>query len=116
MKQTIIYTKNDGKIAKLNILYIKMKLKLQFIKGGRKMEEMKLKAGEVAYGEKLVINPAWCKGCGICVAFCPTKTLALESDKVKVADLEKCTQCGLCELRCPDYAIYVGRKKNEKKG
>lgn len=77
------------------------------------MEKKDLNAGEVSY-DKIVINPAWCKGCGICVAFCPTKTLGIKNDKVCVEDIDKCTQCGLCELRCPDYAIYVGRKKNEK--
>lgn len=78
------------------------------------MEKKEKNAGEISYG-KLTINPAWCKGCGICVAFCPMKVLALENDKVKVTDIEKCTQCGACELRCPDYAIYLGRKSNERK-
>ncbi len=77
------------------------------------MEKKDVKAGEIA-NEKIVIKPAWCKGCGICVAFCPTKALALENDKVVMNDPDKCIQCGMCELRCPDYAIYLGRKKNEK--
>ena len=77
------------------------------------MEKKDVKAGEIDNG-KVVIKPAWCKGCGICVAFCPTKALALENDKVVMADFDKCIQCGMCELRCPDYAIYIGRKKNEK--
>ncbi|MBM9604760.1 4Fe-4S binding protein, partial [Desulfopila inferna] len=25
--------------------------------------------------KELVINRDWCKGCGICVKFCPTKVL-----------------------------------------
>lgn len=79
------------------------------------MEKKDIKAGEIA-NEKIVIKPAWCKGCGICVAFCPTKALALENDKVVMTDVDKCIQCGMCELRCPDYAIYLGRKKNEKQG
>lgn len=79
------------------------------------MEKKDVRAGEIRT-EKLTINPSWCKGCGICVAFCPTKALALENDKIVIADIDKCIQCGACELRCPDYAIYVGRKKNEKKG
>ncbi|OGO78066.1 MAG: ferredoxin [Clostridiales bacterium GWB2_37_7] len=65
---------------------------------------------------KLIINADWCKGCGICTAFCPTKAIELKGGKVTVADIDKCTQCGLCELRCPDYAIYVRGKKNEQKG
>lgn len=57
--------------------------------------------------KKLVINTAWCKGCGICVAFCPKKALALQKEKVKLVSKEDCILCGQCELRCPDYAIYV---------
>lgn len=77
------------------------------------MKMKDIKAGEIV-NEKVTINPAWCKGCGICVAFCPTNALELENDKVTMVDVEKCIQCGMCELRCPDYAIYLGRKKNEK--
>lgn len=57
--------------------------------------------------KKLVTNPAWCKGCGICVEFCPKNVLAVEHEKIKVLDAESCIKCGLCELRCPDYAIWV---------
>lgn len=78
------------------------------------MDKLDVKAGEIDH-EKLVIKPAWCKGCGICAAFCPVKALAVENDKVVVADIGKCTQCGMCELRCPDFAIYVGRRKNDRK-
>ena len=50
----------------------------------------------------------WCKGCGICAAFCPTTALALEKDGLPyLAYPEKCTLCKLCELRCPDFAITV---------
>ncbi len=80
------------------------------------MENKCNKSGEVDHG-KLVINSDWCKGCGICTAFCPTKAIVLKGEKVTVEDIDKCTQCGLCELRCPDFAIHVvGRKKNEQKG
>jgi 2-oxoglutarate ferredoxin oxidoreductase subunit delta len=79
------------------------------------MEKKNVRADEVSYG-KLVINPSWCKGCGICVAFCPKKVLSIENEKVVVNDIEKCIQCGMCELRCPDFAIYVGGKQNEKRG
>ena len=63
--------------------------------------------------EKLVINKNWCKGCGICVNFCPKKVLNLENEKVEIVDVDKCIECGQCELRCPDYAIYLMGKKNE---
>ncbi len=52
--------------------------------------------------------PKYCKGCGICVEFCPKKVLKLdELGKIEVANPDDCVACGQCELRCPDYAIYV---------
>jgi len=55
----------------------------------------------------LVIDKNWCKGCGICVAFCPKKVLGLVNGKIEIERLEDCIKCGQCELRCPDYAIYL---------
>ena len=57
--------------------------------------------------KKLVIEEAWCKGCGICAAFCPKNVLEIRREKVAVKVVEACVFCGLCELRCPDYAIYL---------
>ncbi len=57
--------------------------------------------------KKLVLNLGWCKGCGVCAAFCPKGVLALKGDKITVKDPDACIHCGLCELRCPDYAIYL---------
>ena len=53
------------------------------------------------------INTKWCKGCGICVAFCPKKVLALKDEKVVAENPEACIKCRLCEYRCPDFAIFV---------
>jgi len=53
-----------------------------------------------------------CKGCGICVTFCPKAVLAVdELGKVQVVQGDACIGCGQCELRCPDYAIFVDRIK-----
>ena len=60
--------------------------------------------------KKLIINPAWCKGCGICAAFCPKEVLTIVHEKVQVKDEAACIKCGLCELRCPDYAIYIEKE------
>ena len=64
---------------------------------------------------KIDIFKAWCKACGICVAFCPTGALAKdEAGNPYVKDAEKCIACGWCEIRCPDFAITVGRKNKKK--
>ena len=63
--------------------------------------------------KKLVINTDWCKGCGICVAFCPKKVLTLQKEKVALLDRENCILCGQCELRCPDYAIFIEEESHE---
>jgi len=55
-----------------------------------------------------LINRNWCKGCGICVVFCPKKVLELDEwEKAVAARAEGCLCCRLCELRCPDLAIKV---------
>ena len=54
------------------------------------------------------IDPKWCKACGICIAFCPTKVLdAGEDGKAVPARQDDCIGCRLCELRCPDFAVVV---------
>ena len=62
-----------------------------------------------------------CKGCGICIEFCPTKALRF-SEKlstkgyyVPVLEEEKCSYCGICDLYCPDLAIMVLRGKETEK-
>jgi 2-oxoglutarate ferredoxin oxidoreductase subunit delta len=64
------------------------------------MEKTKLK--------ELIISQEWCKGCGICVHFCPANVLELdENEKATAARPEECTRCLLCEMICPDLAIEV---------
>jgi 2-oxoglutarate ferredoxin oxidoreductase subunit delta len=66
---------------------------------------------------KIDIYRAWCKACGICVAFCPTGALAKdEAGYPHVRDIGKCIRCGWCELRCPDFAITVEQKGRKKEG
>ncbi len=50
----------------------------------------------------------WCKGCDICVKFCPERCLVM-NDKliVEMAEPDRCTGCRMCEWLCPDFAIAV---------
>ena len=54
----------------------------------------------------LTVDPTWCKGCGICVEFCPMKVLNLVDEKININSREDCVACGMCESLCPDYAIW----------
>lgn len=63
---------------------------------------------------KMTVNPARCKGCGLCVQTCPKKIIALEKNlnakgyhPARVREMEKCIGCGMCALMCPDCAITV---------
>ncbi|GFN24257.1 MAG: 4Fe-4S binding protein [Thermoanaerobacteraceae bacterium] len=60
-----------------------------------------------------------CKGCGLCVAFCPKKIIYLTREQMnskgfhpaKVTEQDQCMACGLCAQMCPDVAISVYRQE-----
>lgn len=57
---------------------------------------------------KVIVFPNWCKGCDLCIEFCPADVLEQGEDgRVIVAHPEMCTGCRWCELHCPDFAIVV---------
>jgi 2-oxoglutarate ferredoxin oxidoreductase subunit delta len=60
-----------------------------------------------AENKELIINTAWCTGCGLCAAFCPKKVLEIKHGKVTLINPGECLKCGFCELRCPDYALHI---------
>jgi len=79
-------------------------------------EPIALKSEKKREESKIDIYKAWCKACGICVAFCPTGALAKdETGSPYVKDIDQCIHCGWCEIRCPDFAITVEKKNKEKK-
>lgn len=63
---------------------------------------------------KVMVSEGLCKGCGICVEFCPKKVLRVSSKLTprgfyppeRVEDKD-CSGCKLCEMTCPDLAIWV---------
>jgi 2-oxoglutarate ferredoxin oxidoreductase subunit delta len=67
------------------------------------------------------INENLCKGCGICVEFCPKGVFA-ESVEVGprgyfvpvVSSPQDCSGCLLCEHLCPELAITVVVKKKSR--
>ena len=67
---------------------------------------------------KVFINEEGCKGCKICVEFCPADVLALSKGfntkgyhPVVLINPAKCTGCELCGLYCPDFAIFAKKIK-----
>lgn len=65
----------------------------------------------------VVINEDWCKGCRVCVEFCPTDVLEMHRDKAVAVRMDDCTGCMMCEIHCPDLAIKIYREfaKGRKK-
>jgi len=61
-----------------------------------------------------------CKGCGLCIFYCPLKALefSLELNKsgVKFAKFKqgaKCSGCGFCFLMCPDNCIEISEESKK---
>jgi len=55
-----------------------------------------------------------CKGCGLCVLFCPQGNLRLSqklntqgNPYVELIDAAACNACGICFRMCPDVAIEI---------
>lgn len=60
---------------------------------------------------KLTIRKERCKGCNICVAFCPKKVLELDTlGKIQLTNEADCIGCGRCEALCPDFVIRVNKE------
>ncbi len=66
--------------------------------------------------DKVVVSKGWCKRCGICIAFCPTKALTRDRMGYPLVDNDKCISCGTCEVMCPDFAIVVTHLNKKRMG
>jgi 2-oxoglutarate ferredoxin oxidoreductase subunit delta len=60
----------------------------------------------------ITVDPERCKGCDICVHYCPPRVLRLSGRRnslnhrvVELFDEERCTGCEICAKVCPDMAI-----------
>ena len=63
-------------------------------------------------GKVKIVNPDWCKACGICVSVCPTDVLALVSSEIQIKDRDACIGCDNCELSCPDFVLKVVKEND----
>lgn len=60
---------------------------------------------------RVKIDPALCRGCGLCVRDCPAAALELQRENNDNFRLEyyhdRCAYCGQCALSCPSKAILI---------
>lgn len=65
------------------------------------------------------ITTVKCKGCGLCVLFCPKKIIAMSKEvndrgyhyaTIREEDKSQCTICMNCAIMCPDFAIEIWDK------
>ncbi|MBU0759221.1 MAG: 4Fe-4S binding protein [Candidatus Omnitrophica bacterium] len=64
---------------------------------------------------RIEINEEKCKGCELCLLYCPGYCIALDKTRNKrgvypvlfVDKDKKCTGCGFCAIMCPDVCITV---------
>jgi len=63
---------------------------------------------------KISIEAEYCKGCGLCIFYCPRDVLQASSTPnskgypvVEVKAADQCIGCRSCEINCPDFAIEV---------
>jgi 2-oxoglutarate ferredoxin oxidoreductase subunit delta len=65
---------------------------------------------------RIEIDQEFCKGCEICMAFCPKDVIVLAQtlnsngyQPAALTDEEKCTGCAVCAIVCPEVVIEVYR-------
>ena len=62
------------------------------------------------------IDQELCKGCQLCVSFCPKGSICVAQNlntagyqPASFSDSSNCTGCAICALVCPEVAIEVYR-------
>lgn len=100
-----------GKVAKEN--------KTETTNKAESVEEKRSKRRKVR--GRVFINEERCKGCGLCIAFCPAKVLEFSTrfnskgyHPPEARRPDNCTGCDLCGHYCPDFAIFGIRVREEK--
>lgn len=58
-------------------------------------------------GKVKITHPERCKGCEICVMYCPTDVLKVKKGQITITDIDSCVGCYNCELSCPDFVLEV---------
>jgi 2-oxoglutarate ferredoxin oxidoreductase subunit delta len=73
--------------------------------------------------EPVRIESDRCKGCGLCVEFCPSHLLTLSGGlnaigyhPAELHDADKCSACALCAEMCPETAMEIYRKRRKSRG
>lgn len=64
---------------------------------------------------EVIIEEAFCSGCGYCTIACTKNCIEIKGDKSTPQGFllpsfikpEECTACGFCALMCPAFAIEV---------
>ena len=67
----------------------------------------------------IIINKEHCKGCKLCIEYCPKKCIEL-SDNINSKGYfyavykQGCINCKFCALICPDACIEVIKKEEKE--
>ena len=72
---------------------------------------------------RIIIDSERCKGCSLCIFYCPVDILALDETKTNlkgytpliITDEDKCIACSFCAIMCPDSVITVEKFIKEAK-
>lgn len=69
--------------------------------------DKKCSAGACKALAEYKIDPAKCKGCGLCKRNCPVNAISGEIKQPHVIDQKTCIKCGTCMAKCPFKAISI---------